>query len=328
MAKETLADLPDDLANGLKVFCGSSHPQLAKDICGWLNIPLGETLIDRFPTDNIYVQIKENVREKDVFVVQTASSPVSEHLMELFLMIDALKHASARRVTVVMPYYAYVRSDKKDAPRISVAARLIADLLEAAGADRLLTMNLHSEQIQGFFQVPADHLTAVPLLCDYFAEKLAGDNFVVVSPDAGSAKRAGRYAERLKLPLAIGDKRRTGSAGHDVKIDHVVGDVEGKNIMIFDDEIATAGSMMELITCLKEKYNVGKIYAGAAHGVLVGPAIQRIAEADIEQVVVTDSLPLPPEKQHPNIVQVSVAKLLASTICAIHTGASVSALFR
>ncbi len=327
MAEETLADLPDDIEDGLKVFCGSSHPQLAKDICGWLDIPLGETLIDRFPTDNIYVQIRENVREKDVFVVQTAAAPVSEHLMELFLMIDALKHASARRVTAVMPYYAYVRSDKKDAPRISVAARLIADLLEAAGADRLLTMNLHSEQIQGFFQVPADHLTAVPLLCDYFAPILGDNNFVVVSPDAGSAKRAGRYAERLNLPLAIGDKRRS-SGGHDVKIDHVVGDVEGKNIMIFDDEIATAASMMELVTCLKEKYNVGKIYAGAAHGVLVGPAIQRIAEAEIEQVVVTDSLPLPPEKQHPKIVQVSVAKLLASTICAIHTGASVSALFR
>jgi ribose-phosphate pyrophosphokinase len=328
MAKETLDNLPDDIENGLKVFCGSSHPQLAKDICGWLDIPLGETLIDRFATDNIYVQIKENVREKDVFVVQTASPPVSEHLMELFLMIDALKHASARRVTAVMPYYAYVRSDKKDAPRISVAARLVADLLEAAGTDRLLTMNLHSEQIQGFFQVPADHLTAVPLLCDYFAERLEDNNYVVVSPDAGSAKRAGSYAERLQLPLAIGDKRRTGSAGHDVSIDHVVGEVEGRNIIIFDDEIATASSMMELIKCLREKYNVGKIYAGAAHGLLVGRAIQRIAEADLEQVVVTDSLPLPPEKQHPKIVQVSVAKLLASAICAIHTGESVSALFR
>ncbi len=328
MAKETLDNLPDDIENGLKVFCGSSHPQLAEDICGWLDIPLGETLIDRFATDNIYVQIKENVREKDVFVVQTASPPVSEHLMELFLMIDALKHASARRVTAVMPYYAYVRSDKKDAPRISVAARLVADLLEAAGTDRLLTMNLHSEQIQGFFQVPADHLTAVPLLCDYFAERLEDNNYVVVSPDAGSAKRAGSYAERLQLPLAIGDKRRTGSAGHDVSIDHVVGEVEGRNIIIFDDEIATASSMMELIKCLREKYNVGKIYAGAAHGLLVGRAIQRIAEADLEQVVVTDSLPLPPEKQHPKIVQVSVAKLLASAICAIHTGESVSALFR
>ncbi|GAF75617.1 unnamed protein product, partial [marine sediment metagenome] len=168
MSGQRLYDIPDDLNEDLKIFCGSSHPQLTQDICECLGIPVGETYMDRFANDNIYVQIRENVREKDVFVLQTASAPVSEHLMELFLMVDALKHASAHRVTVVMPYYAYVRSDKKDAPRITVAARLIADLLEASGADRLLTMNLHSEQIQGFFQVPADHLTAVPLLCDYF----------------------------------------------------------------------------------------------------------------------------------------------------------------
>ncbi len=328
MPERRLYDIPDDLNDSLKIFCGSSHPQLAKDICVCLGIPLGETYIDRFANDNIYVQIRENVREKDVFVLQTASAPVSEHLMELFLMVDALKHASAHRVTVVMPYYAYVRSDKKDAPRISVSARLVADLLEASGADRLLTMNLHSEQIQGFFQVPADHLTAVPLLCDYFSEKLDLTNFVVVSPDAGSAKRAGRYAERLDLPLAIGDKRRDSLLKDDAFISRVVGDVEGNNIIIFDDEIATGASMLVLVDCLRQKYNVGKIYAGAAHGVLVGPAIERFQKSDIEEIVITDSLPLPKEKQIDRITQVSVAPLLASAIYAIHTGESVSALFR
>jgi len=328
MPGQTLYDIPDDLNEDLKIFCGSSHPQLTQDICECLGMPVGETYIDRFANDNLYVQIRENVREKDVFVLQTASAPVSEHLMELFLMVDALKHASAHRVTVVMPYYAYVRSDKKDAPRISVAARLIADLLEASGADRLLTMNLHSEQIQGFFQVPADHLTAVPLLCDYFSEKLDLTDFVVVSPDAGSAKRAGRYAERLDLPLAIGDKRRDSLLKDDAFISRIVGEVEGKNIIIFDDEIATGTSMLVLVECLREKYDVGKIYAGAAHGVPVGSAIERFQESDIEEVVITDSLPLPEEKQIDKIAQVSVAPLLASTIYAIHTGESVSALFR
>jgi ribose-phosphate pyrophosphokinase len=328
MAHQALYDIPDCL-DELKVFCGSSHPQLAQDICDSLDVPLGETFIDRFANDNIYVQIRSNVREKDVYVVQTACAPVSEHLMELFLMVDALKHASAKRVTVVMPYYAYVRSDKKDAPRISVAARLVADLLEAAGADRVLTMNLHSEQVQGFFRFPTDHLTAVPLLCDYFTEKVDDlSNYVIVSPDAGSAKRAGRYAERLGLPLAIGDKRRDGKHKDHATVDRIVGDVNGKNIIIFDDEIATGSSMISLARVLRENYDVGRIYAGAAHGVLVGPAIERLAESEIEQIVVTDSLPLPPEKQIDKIKQVSVAPLLASAIYAIHTGESVSSLFR
>ncbi len=328
MAHQTLYDIPDCLEE-LEVFCGSSHPQLAGDICACLDIPLGETFIDRFANDNIYVQIRENVREKDVYVVQTAAAPVSEHLMELFLMVDALKHASARRVTAVMPYYAYVRSDKKDAPRISVAARLVADLLEAAGADRILTMNLHSEQVQGFFRCPADHLTAVPLLCDYFTENV-GDlsDYVVVSPDAGSAKRAGRYAERLGLPLAIGDKRRDGKQKDQATVDRIVGDVNGKNIIIFDDEIATGGSIISLAQVIRDNYDVGRIFAGAAHGVLVGSAIERLAACEIEQVVVTDSLPLPPEKQIDKIRQVPVAPLLASAIYAIHTGESVSSLFR
>lgn len=336
MSRQKLHNIPDSFGEDIEVFCGSSHPQLAQDICKCLGIPLGETYIDRFANDNLYVQIQENVREKDIFVVQTASAPVSEHLMELFLMIDALKHASARRVTVVMPYFAYVRSDKKDAPRISVAARLIADLLEASGADRLLTLNLHSEQVQGFFQVPADHLTAVPLLCDYFRDKIGlpddrdnyDSNFVVVSPDAGSAKRAGRYAERLHLPLAIGDKRRVPGCKDEVAVNRIVGDVRGKNIIIFDDEIATGSSMIELINCLKNDYEVGDIYCGAAHGVLVGKAIERFTAAPIKELVITDSLPLPPEKQIDTIKQVSIAPLLASAIYAIHTGASVSNLFR
>lgn len=328
MTRPRLYEIPEDLNDNLKVFSGSSHPQLARDICAHLDIPLGETFIDRFANDNIYVQVRENVREKDVFVVQTAAPPVSEHLMELFLIIDALKHASAHRVTVVMPYFAYVRSDKKDAPRISVAARLMADLLQASGADRLLTVNLHSEQIQGFFHVPADHLTAVPIICDYFARKVELDNFVVVSPDAGSAKRAGQYAERLNLPLAIGDKRRDTGCKDASRIDRIVGEVNGKDIMIFDDEIATGGSMVELVTCLRERYEVGRIFAGATHGVLVGPAIERFRDSDIEELVISDTLPLAPDKQIDKITQVSVAPLLADAIYAIHTGESVSALFR
>ena len=328
MNKSGFYRIPENLNDTLRVFSGNSHPQLAQDICSQLNIPLGETFIDRFANDNIYVQVRENVREKDVFVVQTAAPPVSEHLMELFLMIDALRHASAYRVTVVMPYFAYVRSDKKDAPRISVAARLMADLLQASGADRLLTLNLHSEQVQGFFHVPADHLTAVPIICDYFAGKIDLANSVVVSPDAGSAKRAGQYAERLNLPLAIGDKRRDPGSKDAARIDRIVGEVNGKDIMIFDDEIATGGSMLELVTCLRRRYDVGKIYAGATHGVLVGPAIERFQDSDIEELVITDTLPLAPEKQIDKISQVSIAPLLANAICAIHTGESISSLFR
>lgn len=313
------------LNDELQLFSGSSHPALAQHICDWLDIPLGRTHKDRFANDNLFVQIEENVREKDVFVLQTAAPPVNEHLMELCMVCDALKHASARRITAVIPYYFYVRSDKKDMPRISITARLVADLLNTAGADRVLTMTLHSEQIQGFFQTPSDHLSAVPLICDYFSGWDLSD-FVVVAPDAGSARRAGAYATRLGLPMAIGDKRRISDT--EVEIHSVVGEVSGKKVLIFDDEIATGGSMLKLARYLEEHCGVEEVYAGAAHGLLAGPALERLAQPPFKGTVVTDSLPLREGAEAANVQQVSVAELFGKAIYAIHTGESVSRLFR
>ncbi len=313
------------LNDRLKLFSGSSHPALARAICDYLDIPLGEARIARFRNDNLFVQIEENVREKDVFVLQTALAPVNEHLVELCIMMDALRHASARRITAVIPYYFYARSDKKDMPRISITARLVADMLQTAGADRVLTMTLHSEQTQGFFSTPADQLSAVPLVCDYFRDWDLSD-FVVVAPDAGSARRAGAYAQRLGLPMAIGDKRRMDD--ETVVVHSVVGDVEGKRALLFDDEIATGGSMLNLALYLQEHHGVEEVYAGAAHGVLVGPALERLGQPPFRRTVVTDSLPLPDGASAANVEQVSVAKLFGKAIYAIHTGESVSALFR
>jgi ribose-phosphate pyrophosphokinase len=245
--------------------------------------------------------------------------------MELCMMLDALKHASARRITAVIPYYFYVRSDKKDMPRISITARLVADLLSTAGADRVLTMTLHSEQIQGFFNMPADHLSAIPLVCDYFSDWDLSD-FVVVAPDAGSARRAGAYASRLDLPMAVGDKRRLSDS--EVIIDSVVGNVEGRKVLIFDDEIATGGSMLKLARYLQDNCGVEEVYAGAAHGLLVGPALERLSQEPFKATVVTDSLPLPDGAEEARIRQVSVAELFGKAIHAIHTGESVSRLFR
>ncbi len=314
-----------DLNDRLKLFSGSSHPALARGICDYLDIPLGEATITRFMNDNLFVQINENVREKDVFVLQTAHAPVNEHLVELCIMMDALRHASARRITAVIPYYFYARSDKKDMPRISITARLVADMLQTAGADRVLTMTLHSEQTQGFFSTPADQLSAVPLVCDYFRNWDLSD-CVVVAPDAGSARRAGAYAQRLGLPMAIGDKRRL--SDENVVIHSVVGDVAGKRALLFDDEIATAGSMLKLAAYLHEHHGVEEVYAGAAHGVLVGPALERLGQPPFLRTVVTDSLPLPEGAAAAGIEQVSVAELFGKAIYAIHSGESVSSLFR
>ncbi|NLO04253.1 MAG: ribose-phosphate pyrophosphokinase [candidate division WS1 bacterium] len=314
-----------NLNDRLKLFSGSSHPALAQRICDWLDIPLGQARIDRFANDNLFVQIEENVREKDVFVLQTSCPPVNEHLVELYMMIDALRHASARRITAIIPYYFYVRSDKKDMPRISITARLVADLLATSGANRVLTMTLHSDQIQGFFRTPSDQLSAIPLICDYFREWDLSD-FVVVAPDAGSARRAGAYASRLGLPMAIGDKRRLSDT--EVEIHSIVGDVRGKKAIIFDDEIATGGSMLKLAKYLEERCEVDEVYAGAAHGVLVPPALERLSQPPFRRTVVTDSLPLPEGAPEARIEQVSVCELFGKAIHAIHTGESVSSLFR
>jgi len=308
----------------LRVFSGSSHPQLAQAICKQLGIALGHVTIDRFANEDMFVQIMENVREKDVFVVQTAARPVNESLMELLIMIDALRSASARRITAVLPYYPYARSDKKDMPRISITARLVADLLKAAGAHRVLTMTLHTPQIHGFFDMPMDHLLATPLLCGYFAGRDLSE-YVAVAPDAGSARRTGPYAEYLNIPMAIGDKRRLGRT-EKVEIVRIVGEVKGRKVIVFDDEIATGASLMELVRML-EKEGVQEIYAAAAHGVFCGPALERIRNSSVREVVVTDTLPLPPEKAIDKIKVVPVAPLFAEAIRRIHTGESVSALF-
>lgn len=309
----------------IKVFTGNGNAGLAREICDHLGIPLGRAEVQRFANENIFVQIEENVRERDVFVVQPLSSPVSENLVELLIMMDALKSASARRITAVVPYYSYARSDKKDKPRISIAGRLIADLMVTAGANRILTMTLHSEQVQGFFRCQADHLSATPILCEHF-RSLNLENCVALATDAGSARRAGSYATRLNIPLAFIDKRRVSDSKVEVRA--VVGDVTGKTILLFDDEIATGGSLLEAVASL-EKLGVGfkDIYVGATHGVLTKDAVPRIADSRIAQVVVTNTIPLPAEKCCPKIVQLSVAPLFGEAIRRIHTGESVSEIF-
>ncbi len=307
----------------IKVFTGNGNPQLAQEICDHLGIPLGRAEISRFSNENVFVQILENVRERDVFVVQPLSSPVSENLVELLVMLDALKSASAQRITAVIPYYSYARSDRKDKPRISIAGRLIADLLVTAGANRLLTMTLHSDQVQGFFRCQADHLLAVPILCEHF-RSLNLSNCVALATDAGSAKRAGQYATRLNIPLAFIDKRRV--SDEEVEVRAVVGDIRGKNILFFDDEIARGTSLLEAMKLLRD-FDVGDVYVGATHGVLTGDAVKRLNASPIRQVVITNTVPLPPEKRSPKIVQLSVAPLFGEAIRRIHTGESVSEIF-
>jgi ribose-phosphate pyrophosphokinase len=279
----------------------------------------------RFSNDNLFVQVKESVRECDVFVVQSSCPPVSEGIMELLILIDALRSASASRITAVLPYYPYVRSDKKDQPRISITAKLMAQLLRAAGAGRVLTMTLHSPQIQGFFDIPVDHLQSTPVLCGYFAQLPVIRECVAVAPDAGSAKRAGSYAQRLDTPLAFVDKRRVGN-NDEVLSRAVVGDVTGKHVIIFDDEISTAGSLMGAVDVLQAA-GARDIYVGCTHGVLCGPAIERIARSPIKEVVVTNTVPLPPERRHPKIRVLSVAPLFAEAIRRVHTGQSIDSLF-
>jgi ribose-phosphate pyrophosphokinase len=308
--------------NHLKVFSGTSHPELAQEICDHLDIELGKVSFKRFSNENIKVKIEENVREDDVFVIQTSCPPVNDNLVELLIMIDALKYASAGRITAVLPYYPYVRSDKKDEPRISITARLVADLLETAGADRILTMTLHSPQIVGFSRIPVDQLLATAIISDYFQWKDLTD-FVVVSPDVGRAKGAEIYARRLDLPMVIVDKRRY-SDDEKAKALYVIGEVEGKNLMIFDDEILTGGSMLESVSALRER-GAERILAGCTHGVFSGDSIARIEDSPLEELVVTNTIPQ--RHKSSKITVLSVAHLFAEAIKAIHRGDSVSKLF-
>ncbi|MHB9146466.1 MAG: ribose-phosphate diphosphokinase [Symbiobacteriia bacterium] len=308
-----------------KVFAGRPVQELAAEVCSRLGMAPGQADIFTFSNDNTFVRILETVRECDVFVLQTSTPPVDQNLMETLILIDALRRASAQRITAVLPYYPYVRSDKKDQPRVPITARLVADLLTTAGADRVVTMDLTAAQIQGFFRIPVDHLTALPLLCDYFVAKgLARP--VVVAPDAGSAKWAARYAERLHAPLVLLDKRRLGNSG-EVRIAGVVGDVTGGEAIIFDDEIDRGGSVTEAARVLIG-HGARAVYAGCTHGVLSGPAVERIAASPLTEVVVTNTVPIPAAKRIPQLTVLSVADLLAQAIRGIHVGESISPLFR
>ena len=309
----------------LSIFTGNANPALARAICVHLGVPLGQAEVFEFSNENIFVRIKETVREQDVFVVQPFTTPVNRSIMELLIMIDALKRASAARITAVVPYYAYGRTDKKDQPRVPITARLLADLITVAGANRILTMDLHAGQIQGFFGIPVDELSALRLLADYFAAKQLKD-VVVVSPDLGSAKKARNFAERIQAPLAVIEKRRTLDGGKTEAL-NVIGEVAGRQAIIVDDEIDTAGSMVRTISALQAR-GVTTFYASCTHPILSGPAVQRLRESNLTEVVATDSVPIPPEKKLPMMTQLSVAPLFGEAIRRIHTGGSVGQLFR
>ncbi|MBT3344806.1 MAG: ribose-phosphate pyrophosphokinase [Gemmatimonadetes bacterium] len=312
------------MKNYLKIMTGSSNPALAQEICNYLDCSLGRVGIERNANDNLKVKIDENVREDDVFVIQTSCSPVNDHFIELLLMIDALKYASARRVTAVLPYYPYVRSDKKDEPRISISARLVADLLETAGAHRILTMTLHSPQIAAFSRIPVDELWATNLICDHLRQTKDLSQATVVSPDVGSAAEAGYYARRLDLPLVIMDKRRHAD-DETAQVSNVIGDIEGRDALLFDDEVLTGGSMMEAIRLLNER-GANSIMAGCTHSVFSGDAIERIEASAVETFVRTNTIPLPNGRNSSKLETISVARLFGDAIKAIHHGESVSRL--
>ena len=306
------------------VFCGTAHPQLATAICRSLRTRLSPSETTTFSNDCLGVQLQANCRDADVFIIQPISPPVQPHLVELLLMMDAARGASAARVTAVIPHYAYARSDKKDAPRISIAARLVADLFVTAGANRVLTMTLHSPQVHGFFSVPVDHLNALKVLAAHFKGRSLR-NTVIVSPDLGHAKHATEFARMLKLPVAAGSKQRL--SDDRVAIDAIVGNVNGKNVIVLDDEIANGGTIMEVLAKLRER-NVKRITVACTHGLFTGKAIERLkAQTDIDEIVTTDTVPIPDEKRLPNMRVLSVAPTLAEAIRRIHGGHSVSAMF-
>lgn len=312
------------MPDGLKVFAGSSHPELASEICDELGITLGRAHTTRFSNENLKVKIDENVREQDVFVVQTACPPLHEHILETLILLDALKHSSARRVTAVLPYFPYARSDKKDEPRISITARLMADLLATSGADRVLTVDLHSPQIQGFFSMPADQLSGVPVLCERLK---SGDlsNTVVVAADVGEAKDAGRFAKRLDLPMAFIDKRRSGD-DEKARPAHVIGEVAGKDCLLVDDEIATGGTIFTATEFLLDK-GARSVQAAVVHPVLSGNAMERLAGSRLKRLLVTNTIPIAKDKRSERLEILSMAPLLATAITHIHDGQSVSQLF-
>jgi len=307
----------------LMVFAGNTSSKLTENICGALAVPPGKIDVGRFCDGETCVKINQNVRGKDVFLVQSTSHPANENLMELLIMIDAMKRASARRITAVLPYFGYARQDRKDQPRVPITAKLVANLLARAGANRVLTIDLHAGQLQGFFDIPLDHLYAISIFEEYFKRKKMKD-VVIVSPDVGGIKMARAYAKRFNADLAIVDKRRINDRKAEVM--HIMGDVNGKNVIMVDDIAATAGSLSEAALALK-KNGAREIFAAITHAVLCGPAIERINKSEIKKLVVTDTITMDETKQSDKIVQLSVAELLGEAIRRIHNEESVSALF-
>ena len=309
--------------SNLKIFSGSANLPLAQEISHSLAVPLGQVKLKRFSDGEVNFQILENVRGVDVFIIQPTSPPVNENLMELLIMIDAFKRSSAQRITAVLPYYGYARQDRKDKPRVPLSAKLVGDLLSAAGAHRVLTMDLHAGQIQGFFDIPVDHLFPMPIFFEYIS-KMPVDDLMVISPDAGGVEKARAYAKRLGANLAIIDKRRVGD--NEAEVLHIVGEVKGRNVIIIDDMLDTAGTLVKATEALLRE-GATQVFAAATHPVLSGPAVQRISESEIESVLVTNTIDLSDEKKGPKIKVLSVAGLLGEAIKSIHEETSVSKLF-
>ena len=312
------------MKNHLLVFSGNSNKKLTSDICKFLKVKLGDISIDRFSDGEISVKINENVRGHDIFVVQPTSFPSNDSLMELLIILDALKRASAQRITAVLPYFGYARQDRKDQPRVPITAKLVANLLTIAGASRVLTIDLHAGQVQGFFDIPLDHLFAFTILTDYIKKLGFDKNLVIVSPDVGGIKTARAFAKRLKCNLAIVDKRRVNDKKAEVM--HILGDVKGKHAVLVDDMVATAGSLIEAVEAIKEEGALD-VYATITHPVLCGPAIERIKKSPIKELVVTDTIPIDKEKMLDKIKVLSVASLLGEAIRRIHEEESISVLF-
>ena len=309
----------------LKVFTGNAHPVLAKGICNYLKIPLGKAEVFEFANENTFVRILENVRERDIFVVQPICAPVNTRLMELLIMLDALRRASAGRITAVTPYYGYSRTDKKDQPRVPITARLVADMISVAGANRVLTVDLHAAQIQGFFTIPVDELTALTLLSDYIKSKKL-KNMVVVATDIGITKHARDLAAKLDTPLVIIEKRRIGN-NDSAELLNIIGDVAGMTAILIDDEIDTAGSLVTAVSALT-KAGASAVYSLCTHPVFSGPAIERISKCAVKEVVVTDTIPVPTMKRNGKITVLSIAELLGEAIRRIHAGESIGAMFQ
>jgi len=308
----------------LKVFSGSGHPQLTREIADFLGIPVGQARLRRFPDSEVSFQIDENIRGTDVFIIQPTSNPVDQHLMEMLIMVDAFRRSSAARITAVIPYYGYARQDRKDKPRVPISAKLVANLLSAAGTNRVLTMDLHKAQIQGFFDIPVDHLFAAPVIIEYLS-RLNYPQLTIVSPDAGGAERARAYAKRLDAELAIIDKRRSEDGTAEVM--NVIGDVQGRTCILQDDIIDTAGTIQKGASAVKAA-GAERVLACAVHGVLSGPAIDRIENSPLDQLIVTNTIPLSSAGQQcKKIVVLSVARLLGQAIRSIHEETSVSSLF-